>query len=208
MSIAATAIIYPNVTLGANVTIEDFCIIGCPPTSGAARPTVIGSNSHIRSNTVIYSGNTIGTNFQTGNKANIRENNIIGNNVSIGTLSVLEYATCIGDNVRIHSQAFIPEYSIIENNCWIGPNVVLTNSKYPCTHDSKAKLKGPTLRTGAIIGANVTILPGVVIAEKTLIGAGSVVVSNTKKASLYIGNPAKFVKYLTEIEEYNENTTL
>ena len=80
---------------------------------------------------MIYAGNVIGRNFQTGNKVNIRESNRIGDNVSVGTLSVIEHHVEIGDSVRIHTQAFIPEYSVLEEGCWIGPNVVLTNAKYP-----------------------------------------------------------------------------
>jgi UDP-3-O-[3-hydroxymyristoyl] glucosamine N-acyltransferase len=87
--IAKTAIIYPHVKLGKNVVIEDYCVIGSPLRDGTEPETIIGDNSHLRSFTVIYAGNKIGENFQTGNKANIREHNTIGNNVSIGNLSVV-----------------------------------------------------------------------------------------------------------------------
>lgn len=202
MSIASTSIIYPGVTLADDIVIEDFCIIGCPPHSGEIKPTVIESGSTIRSHTVIYSGNLIGTNFETGHKVNIRENNTIGKNVSIGTHSVIEHSITIEDNVRIHSQAFIPEFSILEEDCWIGPNVVLTNSKYPRSHLSKNNLMGPKIQKGAIIGANVTVLPGVVISEKTLIGAGSVICFDTEAFSVYVGNPAKLIKRRDEIKDY------
>ena len=82
--------------------------------TGSSRPR-IGEGSVIRSHTVIYAGNVIGRNFQTGNKVNIRESNRIGNNVSVGTLSVIEHHVEIGDGVRIHTQAFIPEYSVLED---------------------------------------------------------------------------------------------
>ena len=88
--IAETAKIYPLVKMGRNVTIEDFCIIGAPFKGHAGEETVIGDNAVIRSHTVIYAGTVIGNDFQTGNKANIRELNNIGNDVSIGTLTVLE----------------------------------------------------------------------------------------------------------------------
>lgn len=192
-NIAKTAIIHPNVILGKNVTIEDFCIIGVPPRG--AQPgeleTLIGDNSVIRSHTVIYAGNKIGSNFQTGNKANIREQNIIGNDVSIGTLSVIEHHVEIGNNVRIHTQVFIPEYSILMNDSWVGPNVVFTNAKVPKAPDAKKNLKGPTLEKGAIIGANSTLLPGVIIGEDSLVGAGSVVTKNVSANSRVVGNPAK-----------------
>ena len=73
--ISERAIIHPNVKLGKNCIIEDFVIIGAPPKDYSAGEieTIIGDDSIIRSHTVIYAGNRIGINFQTGNKENIRE---------------------------------------------------------------------------------------------------------------------------------------
>ena len=135
--ISQKALIYPNVTLGEDVVVEEFSIIGLPFKGMKNIQTFIGSGSIIRAGTYIYAGNKIGKNFQTGNKANIRELNLIGDDVSIGTLSVIEHHINIGNNVRIHSQVFVPEYSTLENECWIGPNVVLTNARYPKMRLSK-----------------------------------------------------------------------
>lgn len=194
--IAETAKIYSGVTLGKNVTIEDFCIIGAPPRgkNEGELETIIGDNAVIRSHTVIYSGNIIGDNFQTGNKTNIRELNTIGDNVSIGTLSVVEHHVEIGNDVRIHSQVFIPEYSILKANAWIGPNVVFTNAKFPQTENSKNNLAGPIIHEGARIGANSTLLPGVEVGKGCLIGAGSVVTRNIESNSVAVGNPAKVTR--------------
>ncbi len=85
--IAGSALVHPNVRLGEGVLIEDFCIIGTPPrgrVSGELE-TVIGDHAVIRSHTVIYAGNRVGRNFQTGNKANVRELNEIGDDVSVGS---------------------------------------------------------------------------------------------------------------------------
>jgi acetyltransferase-like isoleucine patch superfamily enzyme len=192
--IASSVKIYDNVILGKNVVIEDFCIIGALFQGYSGEQTIIGDNAIIRSHSVIYAGNKIGNNFQTGNKANIRELNIIGDDVSIGTLSVVEHHIIIEDGVRIHSQVFIPEFSTLKKNCWLGPNVVLTNAKYPKHKNTKKKLKGATICENAKIGANVTILPNVIIGENSLIGAGSVVIKNVAKNSIYAGNPAKFLR--------------
>jgi acetyltransferase-like isoleucine patch superfamily enzyme len=193
--------IYENVNLGAGTMVEDFCIVGTPPRGAAAGAlaTVIGDGSVIRSHTVIYAGNTIGRNFQTGNKVNIRESNRIGNNVSIGTLSVIEHHVEIADNVRIHTQVFIPEYSVLEEGCWIGPNVVFTNAKYPLSPGVKDSLAGPIIRKGAKIGANSTLLPGVVIGENALVGAGSVVVRDVPAGAVVVGNPARVIRQVSEL---------
>lgn len=197
--IAQTARIYPNVKLGDNVLIEDFCIIGVPFKGYNHEITTIGHNAIIRSQTVIYAGNKIGSNFHTGNKANIRELNEIDDNVSIGTLSVIEHHVIIGRGVRIHSQAFIPEYTVIDNECWIGPNVVITNSKYPNSPNAKTALKGVHIKQKAIIGANATLLPGLIVGEYALVGAGSVVVKDVDPKTVVVGNPAQKINDIVSL---------
>ena len=192
--IANSAIIHPNVKLGENVTIEDFCIIGSPFKEFSNEETIIGDNAIIRSHTVIYAGNKIGNNFHTGNKANIRELNTIGNDVSIGTLSVIEHHVIIEDGVRIHTQAFIPEYSILKKNCWIGPKVAMTNAKFPKHPEAKKGLLGPTIEENAKIGANATIMPDITIGKNSLIGAGSVVTKDVPEGVVVAGNPARILK--------------
>lgn len=196
-----TSRIYPNVTLGEGTVVEDFCIIGTPPRGAAAgeMPTSIGDGATIRSHTVIYAGNRIGRNFQTGNKVNIRELNQIGDDVSIGTLSVIEHHVVIGNRVRIHTQAFVPEYSVLEEGCWIGPNVVLTNAKYPLSPGVKDSLAGPIIRRGAKIGANATILPGVVVGEYALVGAGAVVTRDVPAGAVVVGNPAHVIGNIADL---------
>lgn len=189
--IAKTAIVYPNVKLGKNVVIEDYCIIGSPLRDGSEPETVIGDNAYIRSFTVIYAGNKIGNDFQTGNKANIRELNTIGNHVSIGTLSVIEHHVVIEDNVRIHTNAFIPEYSILKRGAWIGPHVVLTNAKVPLAPNAKENLKGPVIEEDAIIGANSTLSPGIVIHSQALVGSASNVTKDIDAKSVAYGHPAR-----------------
>lgn len=193
-------VVLRNVQLGSCI-IEDFCIIGGG--KGFDR-TIIGSNAFIRSHTVIYYGNTIGKNFNTGNKTNIREYCNIGDKVSIGTLTVVEHHVEIGNNVRIHSQAFIPEYTILEDDCWIGPNVVFTNAKYPNSPSAKDNLSGVHVMSKVVIGANCTILPGITLEESCIVGAGSVVTKDVPSGVVVAGNPAKIINNVQNIQAYGE----
>lgn len=202
--ISDRAIIYPGVELGPGCTVEDYAIIGAPPAGfgNVELKTIIGANAIIRSHTVIYAGNRIGENFQTGNKANIRELNEIGDNVSVGTLSVVEHRVSIASGVRIHTQAFVPEFTVLDEQCWIGPNVVITNAKYPFSPDTKKELKGVHVKKNAIIGANTTLLAGVVIGRCVLVGAGSVVTRDVPDFHVVGGNPARFLKDISMIKSY------
>ena len=88
---------------------------------------------------------------------------------------------------------------MVEDDCWLGPNVVLTNAIYPRSDRAKETLQGPVIKRGSKIGANSTILPGVVIGEFALIGAGSVVTKDIPPYSVAIGNPASIVKDVRDL---------
>lgn len=205
--IDSTSLVRDGVRFSGHVVVESFCIIGAPP----ARPeagcseTLIGDNVVIRSHVVIYAGNRIGNQVHIGNKANIRELNQIGDRVSIGTLTVIEHHVLIEDDVRIHSQVFVPEYSILRKGVWVGPNVVLTNAKYPKSQGAKTSLRGVVIEEGAKIGANATILPGVVIGRNALVGAGSVVTRDVPPNAVVVGNPARVINNIENLP-YTCNT--
>jgi acetyltransferase-like isoleucine patch superfamily enzyme len=196
--------IYPNVFFADEATLGDFCIIGEPPRGkqDGELETRIGARAVIRSHTVIYAGSVIGADFQTGHGVLIREENEIGNNVSIGSHTIVEHHVKIGNNVRLHSNVFVPEFSILEDACWLGPNVVVTNARYPQSREVKANLRGAHIKRGAKIGANATLLPGVVIGENALVGAGAVVTHDVPDGAVVVGNPARVIKDVSEIPEY------
>jgi len=196
--------IYKNVKIGRNCFIGDYVIIGIPPGNkkNGELQTIIGDNAVIRSHTVIYAGNNIGDRFNTGHHVMIREKNIIGNNVSIGTNSIIEHHINIGNNVRTQANCFIPEYSLLEDDAWLGPNVVITNARYPRSKNVKENLKGAIIKKFAKIGANTTILPSLEIGENSLIGAGSLISKNIPAGVVAYGSPAVVHKKIDDLGEY------
>jgi len=109
----------------------------------------------------------------------------------------------IGNRVRLHSNVFVPELSVLEDDCWLGPNVVLTNAKYPATPTTKEELVGAYIEKRAKIGANTTILPGVRVGTDALVGAGAVVTVDVPPGAVVAGNPARVIKYIAQIPAYN-----
>lgn len=203
-SISALSLIHPNVLLPDDAQVDAFVVLGQPPRN--ARPgdlaLTIGAGAVIRSHTVIYAGSVIGDGFQTGHHVTIREQNEIGQRVSIGTSSVVEHHVVIGDGVRLHSRVFVPEFCVLEAGCWLGPGVTLTNARYPQTPSTKDQLAGAHIESGAIIGANATLLPGVRIGARALVGAGAVVTDDVPPGAVVVGNPARIIRQISDIDAY------
>ncbi len=189
------AIIHPGARIGRNAAFGDYVVIGEPPrgrTPGEL-DTVIGADAVIRSHTVVYAGNRIGSGFQTGHHVMIREENEIGDRVSVGTGTVVEHHVVIEDDVRIHSQAFVPETTVLRAGCWIGPRVCITNARYPLSPNVKNELRGAIIGRKAKIGANATLLPAVTVGDDAIVGAGAVVVRDVEAGTVVAGNPARVI---------------
>lgn len=201
------ATVHPNVRLGADPQIGPYVLLG-EPKRGAApgeNALVIGDRPVIRSHSVIYAGNSIGDGFQTGHHVLIREDNRIGHDVSIGTSSVVEFSVTIGNGVRLHSQTFIPEFSVLEDECWVGPNAVITNAAYPKSKRTKEFLMGVHLGRRAKIGANATLLPGITIGQGALVGAGAVVSKDLPEFVVAVGNPARIIGTIFDLRFPDES---
>jgi len=179
--------------IGKNVTIFDPVQLGFPSREHLGKQewpgVTVGDDCIIRSGSILYSDVVIGNQCQTGHNVMIREKTFIGNHTAVGTSTVIEGNVTIGDNVSIQSQAFIPTNTKIGSNVFIGPNVVITNDKYPPT--GIGGLVGATIDDFAAIGANVTLLPGVTIGRAAVVAAGSVVTKDVPAGMMAVGNPAR-----------------
>ena len=188
-----------NSRIGAESVIMEGVTIGYPAGSEVkagelpweAEPSgaVLGDNAVIRPFSTIYSLVNIGRSFTTGHSVLLREDSIIGDRVLIGTNTVIENGCKIGNDVKVQSNVYFPTYSVIEDNVFVGPNAVLTNDRYPLRVEDE--LRAPRIKKGATLGANTTILPGVVIGEGAFVAAGSVVTGDVADWHLAVGCPAK-----------------
>ena len=190
-----------GVVLGLGADLHGPLVLGKAP-RGAREGELqlrIGARATIRPFTTIYAGSVFGDDLQTGQGVSIREDNEVGDGVSIGTNAVLEFGNRIGHRVRIHTGCFL-ELATIEDDVFVGPNVVFTDDPHPmnCPHYRDC-LGGAVVRRHARIGANSTILPGVEIGAGALVGAGSVVVDDVPPGMVVVGNPARVVKRVDEL---------
>ena len=186
-----------KVVLGRDTQIGEGVILGClPGREIIVGNTVIGDFAVIRSSTVIYCSVTVGDHLETGHNVVIREENVIGNCFRIWNNSTVDYGCEIGDRVRIHSNVYVPQYTTIEDEVFVSAGVMMANDPHPICARC---MKGPTIKRGARIGVNATLLPHVVIGERSLVGAGSVVTEDVPAGVVAYGNPARVIKPVDEL---------
>lgn len=183
--------------IGARCILGEYLVDFVRDRVEAAHPLVIGENSILRSETIIYGDTEIGDSFQTGHRVTIREKSKIGNHVNVGTLSDIQGDCKIGDYVHMHSNVHIGQKSVIENYVWIFPYVVLTNDPTPPSET----LKGVTIHEFAVVATGTVVLPGVVIGADAIVGAASTVTKDVKPEVVVVGKPARELGPISMIKD-------
>lgn len=123
----------------------------------------------------------------------------IGENCNICAHTFIENDVLIGNNVTIKSGVFIWDGITIADNVFIGPSVAFANDKYPRSKKYPKAFEKIIINEGASIGANATILPGIIIGKNAMIGAGAVVTKHVPENAVVVGNPAEIIKNINEI---------
>jgi UDP-2-acetamido-3-amino-2,3-dideoxy-glucuronate N-acetyltransferase len=126
----------------------------------------------------------------------------IGDESRVGAFVEIQKGVVIGRRCKISSHSFLCEGVTIEDNVFIGHGVVFTNDKFPRATNPDGSPQSeadwqvvPTLvKGGASIGSNATIIAGVVIGEKALVGAGAVVTRDVPDGAVVAGVPARPVR--------------
>jgi acetyltransferase-like isoleucine patch superfamily enzyme len=211
VKIGDNVIIHPHVTIYEGVEINDGveifsgAVIGKEPKVPNIlqrdiyflRKVIIGKNSSIGPNAIIYYDVEIGQNCLIGDAAIIREKSKIGNRCLIGWQVTIQFNVIIGDESILMAKSHVTGNSKIGQHVFfgVGVNSANDNSFREFGYDD-GLIVGPTIEDFAKIGVGATLLPKIHIGENAVVAAGAVVTKNVKKNSLVMGIPARHIKFL------------
>jgi len=121
---------------------------------------------------------------------------VIGNDCNICAHTFIENEVVLGHRVTVKSGVYLWDGLTIEDDVFIGPCVAFSNDKYPRSKVYPDAFAQTLVKRGASIGANATVLPGLVLGENCMVGAGAVVTRDVPDNAVVVGNPARIVRYI------------
>ena len=148
---------------------------------------------------VIDGGCRIGKACKIWHFSHIMEGCVIGEGCNIGQNVVISPQVVLGKNVKVQNNVSIYTGVTCEDDVFLGPSCVFTNVINPRSAiNRKSEYAKTHIGKGATIGANATIVCGHDIGEYAFIGAGAVITKNVPSYSLWVGNPAKQMGWISE----------
>jgi len=199
--IGHNVVIHRGTKIGSRVRIDDNTVIGKLPMKAAFSvlkpvsnlpPAVIGDDCLIGAGVVIYAGSVLGRKILVADQSSIREDVSVGDCTIVGRGVAIENHTKIGSYVKLETDSYITAHSVIEDGCFIAPMVCTTNDNFMGRTEERFKhTKGPHIKRGGRVGANATLLPGLVVGEDGVVAAGSVVTRDVPEYKIVLGAPAK-----------------
>ena len=107
----------------------------------------------------------------------------------------IENDVVVGDRVTVKCGVQLWDGVTLEDDVFVGPNATFTNDPFPRSRRRPPAFSRTLVRRGASIGANATILPGLVIGQDAIVGAGSVVTRDVPAYAVVMGNPARVTRF-------------
>ena len=158
----------------------------------------------IHSTAEVSSAAKIGANVMIWHLAQVREGAFIGANTIVGKNVYVDKDVKVGDNCKIQNNSSLYHGAVLENGVFIGPHTILANDSVPRAVTKEGHLKQDKdwqeekvlIKEGASLGANVTVLPDILIGRFAMVGAGSIVTRDVPDFGMVYGNPARLHGYV------------
>ncbi|RAR52955.1 UNVERIFIED_CONTAM: acetyltransferase-like isoleucine patch superfamily enzyme [Acidovorax defluvii] len=150
-------------------------------------PQALCESPHLGAGTRIWAFAHVLPGARIGADCNVCDHVFIENDVLVGDRVTIKCGVQLWDGVRL------------EDDVFVGPNATFTNDIFPRSKQYPQAFAHTEVRRGASIGANATILPGVTIGSRAMVGAGAVVTRNVPPNAVVVGNPAKIVGYVDTV---------
>jgi UDP-2-acetamido-3-amino-2,3-dideoxy-glucuronate N-acetyltransferase len=148
---------------------------------------------------LVDAGCTIGEGTKIWHFSHIMPGAVLGKNCNVGQNVVISPEVVLGNNVKVQNNVSIYTGVICEDDVFLGPSCVFTNVLNPRSAvNRRGSYAKTTVKKGATIGANATIVCGHDIGEYAFIGAGAVVTKNVPPYALLVGNPARHLGWMSE----------
>ncbi len=158
---------------------------------------------------VIDEGCTIGEDTKIWHFSHIMKDCVIGEKCNIGQNVVVSPGVVLGKNVKVQNNVSIYTGVICEDDVFLGPSMVFTNITNPRSAVIRRdQYEKTTVKKGASIGANATVVCGHDIGEFAFIGAGAVITKDVPAYALVVGNPGKQIGWMSEFGhrlQFNES---
>ena len=129
----------------------------------------------------------------------------IGDETKIGAFVEIQKNASVGRRCKISSHTFVCEGVTIEDEVFIGHGVIFINDPYPrattggqLQTEADWKVETTLIRKGASVGSGATILCGVTIGERAIVGAGAVVTKSVPADTIVVGNPARVFRTIAD----------
>ncbi|HSC76091.1 MAG TPA: WxcM-like domain-containing protein [Pseudomonadales bacterium] len=151
----------------------------------------ICDSAQVGKNTRIWAFSHVLSGAKLGSECNICDHVFIENDVILGDRVTVKCGVQLWDGITL------------EDDVFIGPNATFTNDPFPRSKQYPEQFPRTVICQGASIGANATILPGLTIGQRAMIGAGAVVTRSVPSHAIVVGNPARIVGYADEKNQQN-----
>jgi UDP-2-acetamido-3-amino-2,3-dideoxy-glucuronate N-acetyltransferase len=158
----------------------------------------VDPSASVHPTAIVEDGARIGARTRIWHRCHIREGSVIGDDCTLGFSVYVDAGAVIGNRCKIENHVSVYRGVVLEDEVFVGPSAAFTNDLYPRAMSTDWHLVETTVRRGASIGANATVVCGVELGRWSMVAAASVVTHDVPAHGLFVGSPARLRGWVCE----------